>query len=46
MELEQTSDPSLIVARWNEVLAHPIEGHDTFLEVLTQGHPGNTSSWF
>ena len=43
-ELEQSSDPSLIVARWNEVLAHPTEGHNAFLEVHTQGHPGNTSS--
>ena len=43
-ELEQSSDPSLILARWNEVLAYPNEGHDSFLEVHTQEHSGNTNS--
>ena len=31
-ELGTSSGPSLVNARWNEVLAHPFEGHDPFLE--------------
>lgn len=45
-ELEQSSAPSLVQARWNEVLAHPREGHDSFLELHTIEHAGTTSSWF
>ena len=45
-ELATSSGPSLVKARWNEVLAHPKDGHDPFLEVHTLGQPGTTSSWF
>ena len=45
-ELGTSSGPSLVNARWNEVLAHPLEGHDPFLEVHTLNQSGTTGSWF
>ena len=44
--LGTSSVPSLANAQWNEVLAHPAEGHDPFLEVHTLDETGTTGSWF
>lgn len=45
-ELGNLPEPSLVQAHWNEVLASPKEGYDSFLEVHTLENSGTTSSWF